>query len=318
MLGHMATGLIFDERFLEHDTGPSHPERPQRLAAIRDALIERGLWDRLTPLAFTPAGDESLLRIHTQGYIDRLTDACEHSRRFIDSADSAICPESEAIARLAAGGLIAAVDAVMAGDVRNALCLVRPPGHHAERDRSMGFCLYNNVAVAAEHWVHAHGLKRVAIVDFDVHHGNGTQHSFDERADVLFISLHQSPRTLYPGTGFEHEQGIGDGTGYTLNVPMLPGGDDQAYREAFTEKVLPKLDAYQPQAMLVSAGFDAADADPLANMRVTPAGFKWMAEELLAVAEKHCDRRFVATLEGGYDLGRLGEGVAGLAEAMLD
>ncbi len=231
--------------------------------------------------------------------------------------DSAICPSSEEIARLACGAVLTAVEEVMAGRAGRALALVRPPGHHAERDRSMGFCLYNHVAIAAQRLLRRHGLSRVAVVDFDVHHGNGTQHSFEESDRVFFVSLHEHPRHLYPGSGYAHERGRGAGTGFTLNVPLLPGSGDDSYREAFEKLVIPALEAYQPQFLLVSAGFDAAEGDPLAHQRVTTAGFAWIGESLGALAQRHADGRWVSTLEGGYDLEALGSGVEAYLRAKL-
>ncbi len=306
----MATGFIYDARFLDHDTRPSHPERPARLEAIVRELHTSGLWPRLTHLTFSPADDAVLERVHDRSYIERVAAACARGDRFIDTPDSAICPESDAIARLAAGGAVAAVDAVLTGQVANAFCAVRPPGHHAERNLSMGFCLYNNIALAAEHAIQQHGLSRVAIVDFDVHHGNGTQHSFESRADVLVINLHEHPDHQYPGTGYAHETGHGPGAGYTLNIPLLPGADDAAYRQAFESQVLPKVQAYKPQLLLISAGFDAAEADPLGHMNVSTQGFRWMAQQLVQAARECCDGRVVSLLEGGYDLGALAAGVA--------
>jgi acetoin utilization deacetylase AcuC-like enzyme len=305
----MPTAYIHHPHFLDHDTGPGHPERPDRLRAITKRLRESGLEKQLAVIPFKPAEDDPIQRIHEQRYIDRLRDACLAHRPFIDAMDSAICPESEWVARLAVGGVLAAADAMMSGDAANAFCAVRPPGHHAERDRSMGFCLYANVAICAQHLIDHHGVERVAVVDFDVHHGNGTQHIFEDRADVLFISLHEDPRALYPGTGFAYERGRGHGEGFTLNIPMRPGLGDAAYREAFDEQVLPKLSDYRPRMLLVSAGFDAAEADPLAHMNVSADGFAWMSRALVGAAREHCGGRLIACLEGGYDLGALADGV---------
>jgi acetoin utilization deacetylase AcuC-like enzyme len=198
--------------------------------------------------------------------------------------------------------VLSAADAVMKGEVTNAFCAVRPPGHHAEKDRAMGFCLFNNVAVAAEYLIKTHGLERVAIVDFDVHHCNGTQHSFDSREDVLVVSLHEHPAFLYPGTGFEHEEGSRAGNGFTLNVPMLPHSDDDTYAKAFDEKVLPKLDAFKPQIILVSAGFDPVREDPLAHIDLTVDYVGTMTTMLADAASRLCGGKLVSVLEGGYHL----------------
>ncbi len=318
----MSTGFIYHDRFLDHDTGRGHPERPDRLRAVTARLRDGGLWDRLTHLAFEPATRGHAERLHSAAYLDRLDAACRNGERFIDAPDSAICPASCEVAYFALGGVLAAVDAVANGEVVNAFCAVRPPGHHAEADRSMGFCLLANAAFAAEAFVTDHGLSRVAIVDFDVHHGNGTQHLFDYRSDVLFISLHQDPRTCYPGTGFAGETGWGAGEGFTLNIPLPPGSGDDVYLRAMDETVLPRLDAFAPEALVISAGFDAAAADPLAGMQVSTDGFRGMTERLLDVADRHCGSasgggRVVSVLEGGYDLSALADGGAAHVEALL-
>ncbi|MEE9212001.1 MAG: histone deacetylase, partial [Phycisphaeraceae bacterium] len=202
------------------------------------------------------------------------------------------------------------VDQVSAGHVRNAFCAVRPPGHHAEHDRSMGFCIFNNVAIAAEHLIREHGLERVAIIDFDVHHGNGTQHIFEDRADVLYISIHEHPQHLYPGTGFASETGRGPGEGTTINLPVLPGAGDDVYRRLFRQRVIPALDDFSPQVLLISAGFDACKDDPLAHVELSAEGFGWMTQQLRDAAERHCGGRLISMLEGGYDLRSLAECVA--------
>jgi acetoin utilization deacetylase AcuC-like enzyme len=298
----MRTALIYDDCFVEHDTGPNHPERPQRLVAIVELLRESKLWGRFVRPDFGPGDMSAIERVHDRAYIDRLRSACEQGEGFIDTPDSAICRDSFRIAQVAVGGVLAAVDALMAGRVDNAFCAVRPPGHHAERDRSMGFCLFNNVAIAAEHLLTQHDLQRVAIIDFDVHHGNGTQHSFESRDDVLFISIHEHPEYQYPGTGFEHERGIGDGEGFTLNIPLMPGSNDGDYQRAFETLVLPALESFAPQCLLLSAGFDAHDSDPLGSQQVSDACFAWIAKQMLSAAQRHCDDRLLVTLEGGYHL----------------
>ncbi|MEX0886580.1 MAG: histone deacetylase [Phycisphaeraceae bacterium] len=313
----MTTALIHSPHFLDHDTGPGHPERPDRLRAVTRALRDHGLWDRLIHLDFGPATSATITRVHAPAYIDRLVEACHLGRGYIDSPDSVIGLASEEIARLAAGGAVAAADAVAGGVVDRAFCAVRPPGHHAEADRSMGFCLYNNIAIAAAHLIAQHGLERVAIVDFDVHHGNGTQHIFEHRDDVLFASLHQDPLTLYPGTGHARETGVAGGEGYTINVPLPAGADDAVCLRAWRQQVRPRVLAYRPQALLISAGFDAAAADPLAHLEVSVDGFEQLTRELRDVAEQCCDGRIISMLEGGYDLNALGEGVARHVELLL-
>ena len=314
----MKTAIIYDDRFIDHDTGPSHPECPGRLEAIVSRLRDDGMWDRLERPDFGPADMAWIERVHAKAYIDRLRSACEQGRMFIDVPDSAICPGSFDVARLAVGGTLAAVDAVMAGQVDNALCALRPPGHHAEYDRSMGFCMFNNIAIAAEYLLQKHGLKRVAIVDFDVHHGNGTQHTFERRNDVLFISLHEDPRYQYPGTGYAHEQGVDAGEGFTINVPLMPRSTDYDYRQAFREQVIPALDEFKPQFLLSSAGYDPHELDPLGHMQVTDEGFAWIAGQLLDSARRLCENRLLITLEGGYHLDGQARCVEQLLELMLN
>ena len=215
------------------------------------------------------------------------------------------------------GGALAGVDAIMQGRVANAFCALRPPGHHAERSSAMGFCFFGNVALAADYTIARHDVQRVAIVDFDVHHGNGTQHLLEERSDVLFISLHEHPDYLYPGTGFAEETGIGEGEGFTINLPIVPPAGDAEYRRLFETRVIPALDEFKPQFIVVSAGFDAAMDDPLAHMEVTAEGFAWMTRALLAAAKRHADGRLLSCLEGGYDLNNLAAGVSAHVRELL-
>lgn len=304
------TGLAQDERFQRHDTGPQHPERPERLAAVARALDERGLAAKCVPIDRSPIDMELVGEVHTADYIERLREACETGQPFIDNPDSAICPESFEIAQLAAGTVINAVDAVMDGRVDNAFCAVRPPGHHAERHLSMGFCLLNNISLAATHLLGRHGLARVLILDWDVHHGNGTQHIFETDPRVLFISLHGDPSVVYPGTGYARETGKGTGEGFTLNLPMAPPSGDAIWRAAFDDVVLPRVSEFAPQFVLISAGFDAHRLDPLAPLSLDTSTYGWMTEALVGVAERHCGGRLVSVLEGGYHLSALGDCVA--------
>lgn len=304
------TGLIQDKRFQRHRTGDNHPERPDRLVRIADVLDERGLTQSCQSIDVTPIHDEGLLANHDAIYIERLRSACREGASFIDIPDSAIVPESESIARLAAGSVINAVDEVMAGRINNAFAAVRPPGHHAERNLSMGFCLYNNVALAARHLLLQHHLSRVLILDWDVHHGNGTQHSFEDDPHVLFISVHGHPGIVYPGTGHEEECGVGEGEGYTLNLPVLPPSGDRQYRELFDNVVLPRIDDFKPEFILLSAGFDAHRLDPLAPIELETESFGWMTDAMTDAARQHCQGRLVSLLEGGYHLDALADSVA--------
>lgn len=313
-----AVGLVFDERFKRHDTGPYHPERPARLDAIGAELQRAGLLDRLSPLSVDPIDPALLLRVHDRSYVDRLAEACRRGRETIDCADSVICRESDEIARLAAGAVANAARAIASGALARAFCAVRPPGHHCERDRSMGFCLFNNVAIAARVFRDEGGFERVAILDWDVHHGNGTQHIYEDDPTVLFISLHGHPAYLYPGTGYAHETGIGPGTGYTLNIPLMPGADDATYQFAFREQVVPTLERFEPQVLLISAGFDAHANDPLADMAVSDAGFAWMSSTAVEIAARLCGGRVLSVLEGGYDLPALARCVRTHVQTLLD
>ncbi len=304
------TGLVMDELFQQHVTGPGHPECPQRLAQIQEVLTSRGLADRCERIEPKPIDPDSVLRTHTGEYVERLAGACASGESFIDTPDSAICRASHEIASLAAGSVLEAVDAVMAKRVRNAFCAIRPPGHHAERDRSMGFCLFANVAIAVDWLRERHGIGRVLILDWDVHHGNGTQHVLEADPEAMFISIHGHPDHLYPGTGFAEERGIGHGEGLTLNVPMMPGVGDDAYRDAFDRNIRRVLDGFKAEFILISAGFDAHRQDPLAPINLETDSFGWMTELLLDAADGHCDGRVVSVLEGGYDLDSLAESVA--------
>ncbi|MGH7214837.1 MAG: histone deacetylase family protein [Tepidisphaeraceae bacterium] len=320
------TGFCTSPRFVDHATGAHHPERPDRVRAIATAARQAGLIDSPTPFSdfeidfglrrldapnlveLDPAPvDEAALRfVHDARHVERVRRVCETGGGVLDQGDTRVGPESYDVARLAAGGVVRCCDAVMNGLVRRAFAAGRPPGHHAEPDRAMGFCLFNNIAIAARRLQRVHGIGRVAIVDFDVHHGNGTQAVFENDPSVLFISLHQDPRTLWPRTGFALETGTGAGEGYTLNIPFEPGAGDEEYARAFESHVIPRLEAFRPEFLLISAGFDAHHDDPLADMRLTEDAFEWMTRELVGVADRHCAGRVVSSLEGGYDLRALG------------
>lgn len=302
--------------YLLHDTGKLHPERPARLTAVVNGLKDAGLADRLIPLPPRPAAIEEIATLHDPAHIQRMQEACRRGDRHLDGGDTAACPETCRIALLAAGGVLAGADAILDAKQSRVFCSVRPPGHHAERDRAMGFCLFNNIALAAERFIRKGGMKRVAVVDFDVHHGNGTQHLFEERADVLFISIHQDPRYLYPGTGFAHETGKGPGEGFTLNVPMAPGSGDGEYQQSFEHQILPKLEAYKPQMLLISAGFDAAKEDPLAHIELSDKAFDWMTRRLVEIADRHCGGKLLSVLEGGYNLQALAKCSAAHVKAL--
>jgi len=298
----------------QHDTGLQHPERPARLDAVARALLGLDLTPQTLAGSAWGEMDEVIAfvqRLHEPRYVERFRRGCASGRAYVDVVDCAICGDSFAAAAASAGCALAAADAVMTGPDGAAFSAMRPPGHHAEANRAMGFCFFNNIAIAAERLIRDHGLTRVAIVDFDVHHGNGTQHLFDSRDDVLYISTHQHPATLYPGTGYEWERGVRGtpGEGLTINVPLRPGSGHAEALRAYDQTVIPALDQYRPQVLLISAGFDADERDPLASLNWTPETTASITQSLVEVAARHCDGRIVTVLEGGYDTGALCEGL---------
>jgi acetoin utilization deacetylase AcuC-like enzyme len=299
------TAIVWSDVYREHQTG-SHPESPERMVAIGRALRAAGMFDDLLVLDPRPALLEEVLAVHSPELVDLIRQAAHQGGGWLDP-DTWVSPTSFDVAMLAAGGALRAVDAVMEGETTRAFALVRPPGHHAEPDEAMGFCLLNNIAIAARHALSAHGLERVAIVDWDVHHGNGTQAAFWREPQVLFISLHQYP--FYPGSGSQAEQGEGAGAGATINIPLRAGSDDAVYLSAFEGTVIPALHAFQPQLILVSAGYDAHVSDPLAMMRLQTETFGTFARLLRTAADELCAGRLVLVLEGGYNLTALGASV---------
>ena len=294
------TGLLYHPSFLRHDTGPGHPERSERLTATYRYLSDQAWFERVAPVAPQRADPRWVAEVHSHSYVKRAAEACQRHAPYLDVYDVSICPESFEIAMLAVGGLLDLADQVIAGKLSNAFALVRPPGHHAEKDLALGFCLLNNVAILARYLQKQHGLDKLLVVDWDVHHGNGTQHTFEEDPSILYISLHQYP--FYPGSGAASETGKGRGIGATLNCPMPAGAGDSDYETAFREQVLPKANKFRPEAVLISAGFDAHRDDPLAQICLTTACYRWMSERLMEVAQAHANGRIISTLEGGYSL----------------
>ena len=296
----MATGFLYDSRFLEHDAGRGHPERSERLVSTMAWLEGRDWFDdlvRVDPVMADPAWIET---VHEASYIARAEETCRAGAPFLDVADVGVSRRSSDVARLAAGGALEMADRIVAGDIENGFALSRPPGHHAERGMALGFCLFNNVAIAARYLQRTHGVDKVLILDFDVHHGNGTQHTFEEDPSVMYASIHQYP--YYPGTGAVSETGIGRGAGATVNCPVPAGAGDEEYQRAFNERILPAAEAFAPEFVIVSAGFDAHAADPLAQVRTSTECFAWMTGRIVEVADKHAGGRVLSMLEGGYNI----------------
>jgi acetoin utilization deacetylase AcuC-like enzyme len=288
---------------LAHDPGRHHPESPARLRAVLTAFDEPE-FTRLERREAPQAARQDLLRVHPQRHVDGILGAVPKTGYVAIDADTVLSPASGEAALRAAGAVAAAVDAVVAGQGDNAFCAVRPPGHHAEPQRAMGFCLFNNVAIGALRAHEVHGLARVAVVDFDVHHGNGTQAAFETDGSLFYASTHQYP--LYPGTGSASETGVGN----VVNVPLRPMAGSSQFRFGLTQRILPALDAFRPELVLVSAGFDAHKSDPLAQLMLDEADYTWVTEKLLEIAYRHAKGRLVATLEGGYDLPALAASAA--------
>ena len=310
-----SVGFATAQKFEEHDTGHGHPERPQRLVGIRNALEARDLLDRLTPLWFEPCQRESLLAVHTAAYLQIAQSDIESGKRTLSTGDTNVCPASWDLALLAAGAACSAVDAVCGREVDYAFAALRPPGHHATADRGMGFCVLNNVAIAARYAQRKYALERAMIIDWDVHHGNGTQDIFYEDPTVLFFSTHQWP--LYPGSGDADETGRGSGQGTTINVPLPEGSGRAAVLGAFESKLLPAVDKFQPHIVFVSAGFDSRTGDPLGGFQLTDHDFFDLTAMVMDIAERHAAGRLVSLLEGGYSISGLSSAVCAHVSALL-
>jgi acetoin utilization deacetylase AcuC-like enzyme len=304
--------LVIDERFRDHETGAMHPERPERLLVLEELLAgpRYAAWPRVAP---RPASAEELGLVHSAPHVGAVAASAGRSLTHFDADTPASAGSFEA-ARLAAGAAIELVDTVLDGGARAGFAALRPPGHHAEAEHPMGFCLFNNIAIAARHLREVRGLARVAILDWNVHHSNGTQHTFYDDGNVLFLSLHQYP--FYPGTGASGEIGRGDGEGATVNVPMPAGAGGEDYDAAFRELVLPELRAFEPEFILVSAGFDAHAADPLAGLELDTGSFARMTDAVVAAAEDCAQGRLALLLEGGYDLLALRDSVAAVLDRL--
>ena len=312
----MSVAIVTSPEYLKHDF-PDHPENAGRLRAITAALDSPalGLREFLATVAPQPATLEQMCAVHKPAYVEALRQAMDEAPAFVDSAPTYIVPQSFEVARLAAGGAVAAVDEVLVGKAEACFALIRPPGHHAEPGRPMGFCLFNNIAIAARHALRQTGIERVLIVDFDVHHGNGTQDAFYDDPAVLFISSHQAD--IYPGTGAADETGAGPGEGYNINLPLPAHAGDAAFERLSIEIIEPAADRFKPNLVLVSAGFDAHWLDPLAGLQLSLGGYERLTRSLMAIAGRHCAGKLALCLEGGYHLPALSGGVVTVLRSLL-
>jgi acetoin utilization deacetylase AcuC-like enzyme len=311
------TGFLYDERYQEHLTGNYHPEMPDRLPAVYKGIEEAGLLERLILIKATTADLKWVETVHDPDYIRRFQSACSIGDNIFDSPDNQMCTASYEIALLAVGGVLEAVRLVMEGELDNAFCAVRPPGHHAEIDKAMGFCYFNNVAIAARYIQKKWDIKRIGIVDFDVHHGNGTQHIFEYDPTVFYYSIHQHPTFAYPGTGREFELGKEAGHGFTKNSPVLPGQGDVEYKQLLQKDLFPVFDDFKPEVILVSSGFDAHIDDNMSDIKLTTEGFTWIIEKIVEMANQYAQGRLISVLEGGYSIKRLPELTHNHVEALL-
>lgn len=310
------TGLVYGDILLDHKTTQGHPESPQRLKAIIDKLKSDNLYSRLVQISPEPVDIKWLTTVHTNEYIEHVKQSCQNNVAYLDSTDTPISENSYDVALAAAGGVLKAVDAVIDGKVTNAFCAVRPPGHHAVKDKAMGFCIFNNIAIAARYIQQKHNLPKILIVDWDVHHGNGTQEMFYDDPSILYFSTHRYP--FYPGTGAESEKGSGDGSNYNINVPLPAGSGDEDFIKAFRDKLEPAAMKFDPDFVLISAGFDAHVDDPLGGMRVTTEGFAEVTRIVKTIAQNCCGGRLVSVLEGGYDLEGLSDSVRAHIQVLME
>ncbi len=309
-----SVGIVYHDDYLKHYTGRRHPDKAERLKAIMKRLNDDGLVDKLELIAPVKASREQLGYVHQGAYVSKVEVMSARGGGML-YPDTPMCRDSFEVARLAAGGVLKAVDTVMNSEVRSIFAMIRPPGHHATATRGMGFCIFNNIAIAAEHLKREYNLKRILIADWDVHHGNGTQDAFLSDPTVLYFSTHQYPH--YPGTGWLDELGTGPGEGYTVNVPLPAGTDDAGYLYVFNNILLPIAREFKPEFVLVSAGFDPHIKDPLASMNVSSRGFALFMAIMKEIASNYSDNRLVATLEGGYDLSATAESASFAIRAML-
>ena len=311
------TGFLYDDKYQQHLTGNYHPEIPDRLPAVYKGIQGAGLLEQLILIKAVPADLKWVETVHDPHYIKRLQEACTRGDNIFDSPDNQMCPATYEVSLLAVGGVLEATRMVMAGELDNAFCAVRPPGHHAEVNTAMGFCYFNNVAIAARYIQKKWGIERVGIVDFDVHHGNGTQHIFERDPTVFYYSIHQHPTFAYPGTGREFERGKDAGHGFTKNSPMLPGQGDTEYKKVLQRDLVPVFADFKPQVILVSSGFDGHIEDNMSDIKLTTEGFTWIIKTIVDMAAEYAQGRLMSVLEGGYSIRRLPELARNHVEVLL-
>ncbi|MDH4128941.1 MAG: histone deacetylase [Spirochaetota bacterium] len=310
-------GLVYHPIYLKHDTGGFHPERKSRLEAILRQLKKDNIYSNMVLTEPKEASVEWISEIHDVSYINRVKLASSEGVSYLDTQDCPVNKMTYEAALLAAGAGLSAVDQIIQGEIDRAFCAVRPPGHHAERNYAMGFCFFNNIAITARYIQKKYKLNKIFILDWDVHHGNGTQHAFENDSNVFFASLHQDPRTCYPGTGYSEETGKGNGMGYTLNCPIPPNIDEEIYLETFMNKVIPAIIDFKPDFFLISAGFDAHIDDPLANLSLTEETFAKMTSHIVDLSNEYSNGRIVSILEGGYNLIALGNSVSAHIKVLM-
>jgi len=309
--------LISDSRFLDHDTGIDHPELPARLQLILSNLEQSDFFSSLGFHATRPAERKWLMAAHDEGWLFRFEEAVLSGKTSVDHTDNQICYESYEVATLSAGAGLTAIDLLEQGQARQVFCLVRPPGHHAERNRPFGFCFFNNCVVAARYWQQHYGRQRILVFDFDAHHGNGIQAAFEREADTLYISIHEHPSFSYPGTGYKDETGFGEGRGSILNLPLSPGAGDEQLLALLRGPVEEKIAQWQPDAMIVAAGFDGHRADEMSGLLYSTGVYEKVGQVVRALSNKYCGGRLFSMLEGGYELTVLGESVEAYVRGLL-